>query len=472
MEIHKLLKRQLERQGILYDSLPKDLSRWQDLLKRLNATYIEADNERYRLERLMSVSSLEMKEINSKLEYAQSIAKMGYWQFYADAEVLIWSKGIYNILRLNPSSCTPSRELFFELVHPDYKDKLQFYDESALLKKMNYEYDFPVKIAENKYQWFRTIVRVDSESNILTGVLIDIDNEKKTADNILKLNKELLTTARLAGMSEIATSILHNIGNVMNSATVSTNMIKQNLNEAHQKRLLLLLTMIKENKDNITDFLLNDSKGKHILPYLAKAADTFESDYQINIKEIDLLETSMHHIRDIIAMQQTFSGVSGIVESIDIQALINDVLDLSNIRHSNIRIKQKLESNLIFSSDKSKILQIVVNLIQNARDSVLSCTLKRTKTIGIFAAKVNQDKFSIEITDNGLGIPKENLTKIFSFGFTTKDNGHGFGLHSAALAAEELGGRLKVHSNGLDRGAKFCLQLPIVKSSNKNREKQ
>jgi signal transduction histidine kinase len=66
----------------------------------------------------------------------------------------------------------------------------------------------------------------------------------------------------------------------------------------------------------------------------------------------------------------------------------------------------------------------------------------------------------ISVSDNGVGIPAENLTRIFSHGFTTKQDGHGFGLHSGALAAKELGGSLSVQSDGPGHGATFTLELP------------
>jgi two-component system NtrC family sensor kinase len=61
-----------------------------------------------------------------------------------------------------------------------------------------------------------------------------------------------------------------------------------------------------------------------------------------------------------------------------------------------------------------------------------------------------------------VGIAPENLTRIFSHGFTTRTDGHGFGLHSAALAAQQMGGRLTAQSDGPGRGATFTLELPVA----------
>jgi signal transduction histidine kinase len=65
------------------------------------------------------------------------------------------------------------------------------------------------------------------------------------------------------------------------------------------------------------------------------------------------------------------------------------------------------------------------------------------------------------VTDNGIGIPAENFKRLFEHGFTTKQEGHGFGLHSCALAVRELGGDIQTRSDGIGTGATFSLRLPL-----------
>ena len=74
-------------------------------------------------------------------------------------------------------------------------------------------------------------------------------------------------------------------------------------------------------------------------------------------------------------------------------------------------------------------------------------------------------RVQIAVMDNGVGIPAENMTRIFNHGFTTREKGHGFGLHSAALAAREMGGTLNAHSDGPGQGATFILELPLQPES-------
>ena len=75
--------------------------------------------------------------------------------------------------------------------------------------------------------------------------------------------------------------------------------------------------------------------------------------------------------------------------------------------------------------------------------------------------RVVDDMVEISVKDNGVGIPKENLRKIFQHGFTTRSDGHGFGLHGSAIAATQMHGSLSVDSAGDDQGATFVLRVPI-----------
>lgn len=113
--------------------------------------------------------------------------------------------------------------------------------------------------------------------------------------------------------------------------------------------------------------------------------------------------------------------------------------------------------------DKHKILQILTNLLRNAKHAVEDFG----RPAGRIAVTIDADgeRSRIAVTDNGVGIAPENLTRIFRHGFTTKKNGHGFGLHSGANAAKEMSGRLSVHSAGPGTGATFTLELPVAKTT-------
>jgi len=110
--------------------------------------------------------------------------------------------------------------------------------------------------------------------------------------------------------------------------------------------------------------------------------------------------------------------------------------------------------------DKHTVLQILVNLIRNAKYACDEST-RSDKLVTVRIFKHGNDGVNIQITDNGVGIPRENLSRLFSRGFTTRSDGHGFGLHSCLLATKEMGGALTAHSDGSGLGAVFTLVLPV-----------
>ena len=161
-------------------------------------------------------------------------------------------------------------------------------------------------------------------------------------------------------------------------------------------------------------------------------------------------------------MQQNYARVSGIIESLSIRALVEDALQMNAAalaRHGILVIRDFHEVPVI-SIDKHKVLQILVNLIRNAKYAI-DAAARRDKRLSV-SIKVNERQMiEVTVSDNGIGIAPENLTRIFSHGFTTKRDGHGFGLHSGALAAKEMGGSLSSFSEGAGKGATFVLQLPL-----------
>lgn len=184
-------------------------------------------------------------------------------------------------------------------------------------------------------------------------------------------------------------------------------------------------------------------------------------------QEIHRLGEQIKHIEEIVAMQETVSGTSGIAEKLSLADVVNNAISMckSSIEKRNIEIKKDITDNILLTTDKNKLLQIIVNLIQNANDAVSSTNYDFNKKISIKVTKNPQEAVDIIVYDNGIGIDTEHLNKIFNFGFTTKPNGHGYGLHSSAIAAKELGGTLQAKSAGIGYGAEFILTLPLAYTS-------
>jgi two-component system, sensor histidine kinase ChiS len=278
----------------------------------------------------------------------------------------------------------------------------------------------------------------------------------------LEKARQLLETSRQAGMAEVATNILHNVGNVLNSVNVSGRLILDKVESSKVSGIAKAVALLESHKNDLPAFLEDQFTGKRLLNYLSKL-DGYLSQEQVEIqKEVQSLLSNILHIKKIVAMQQSYARVSEALETLNIEDLVEDALQLNcgALETGRIKVVREYSKTQPIPVDKHRVLQILVNLIRNAMQA-FGDTARNDKQVTLRITKEN-DRIRIAIIDNGIGIPKENMDRIFGHGFTTRKEGHGFGLHSSALAAKELGGALAVFSEGSGRGAKFTLDLPTT----------
>ncbi len=274
----------------------------------------------------------------------------------------------------------------------------------------------------------------------------------------------LVEISRQAGMAEVATSVLHNVGNVLNSVNVSCSVLVEKMGGKRIASLAKACALLSEKKD-VSDFLRSDPGGAKIPGFLTRLSSRMEEEREDMLAELALLARNIDHIKEIVAMQQAYATVSGVSETVAVTDLIEDSIRMngsSYVRH-NVTIRREYAEVPPVHVEKHKALQILVNLIGNARHA---CADHGTEN-GTVTIRVRPDAGFVitEISDNGIGIPPENLTRVFAHGFTTRKEGHGFGLHSSALAAVELGGSLTATSDGSGEGATFTLRLPVAEST-------
>jgi signal transduction histidine kinase len=195
--------------------------------------------------------------------------------------------------------------------------------------------------------------------------------------------------------------------------------------------------------------------------FIAMLSEHLGAEQQVLIENMESLQKNVDHIKEIVAMQQNYARVVGVVETVAPASLVEDAFRIhaSSLEQHRIEVVREFALMPPVSLDKHKVLQILVNLIANARDALRECDGPKRLSLCINQTTTNTVKF--QISDSGGGIAPENLVKIFQHGFTTKPTGHGFGLHSGANAAREMGGCLSVQSDGAGRGATFTLELPM-----------
>jgi signal transduction histidine kinase len=271
-----------------------------------------------------------------------------------------------------------------------------------------------------------------------------------------------LISARRNGMAEIATSVLHNVGNVLNSVNVSACLLREKLHSSKTSGLTKAVQLIGEHAADLGEFLSHDERGKRLPGYLQKLAEALGDEQRSMVDEIGLLTKNIDHIKDIVATQQSYAGASAGSETAQICDLIEDAVRINAgaLVRQDVTVVKELAVVPSMPLDKHRILQILVNLISNAKYA-MDGVPGRPHEVTIRVDAADPRALRIHVIDNGEGIPAENLSRIFSHGFTTRKDGHGFGLHSCMAAAKAMGGALLVHSEGRGSGATFTLELPV-----------
>lgn len=289
-----------------------------------------------------------------------------------------------------------------------------------------------------------------------------IEAKEQARAELVQAQQRLIDLSRRSGMAEVASSVLHNVGNVLNSVNVSASLVAGKVKDSRMGKLKALVGLLADHRNDLQQFLETDAKGQRVLPYLGNLVTHFEQEQHGLLSELDLLTAHVGHIKQIIATQQNYAKVSGLIETFDMRELVEDAIRIAEpgLQSRQITLLRQYEDAPPVSSDKHQILQILLNLLRNARQAVEDAhRAERVIRVRIQAATGNLVR--IEVKDSGVGIESENLTRIFGHGFTTRADGHGFGLHSGALAAKQLGGELTAESEGPGLGATFTLVLPV-----------
>ena len=305
------------------------------------------------------------------------------------------------------------------------------------------------------------------------SVINQINHELQTANDRLEervqertrelkeAERELVDAARMAGMAEIATNVLHNVGNVLNSVNISAELVTRKLKNSKTQGLGKAVRMMNEHATDLGQFITEDEKGKLLPRYFNELVDSIANEQVQLIEELAQLTKSIDHIKEIVTTQQTYAGAARLIEPLKVSDLFEDALRMNSgalSRHHVTVIKDYQDSPLIMG-DKHRLLLILINLISNAKFAMSHVDHPREMTLGIRI--VDPTTLHISVRDRGEGIAPENQARIFNHGFTTRKDGHGFGLHSCALAAVEMDGRLYVHSDGPGQGALFTLEIPL-----------
>ncbi len=309
----------------------------------------------------------------------------------------------------------------------------------------------------------RSFAQINQMNRALLAANDELERRVEERTRELKdTQTELLDTARQAGMAEIATNVLHNVGNVLNSVNISADLVSRQLRHSKAQGLGKAMQLMNEHPGDLGRFLTEDEKGKLLPGYLNQLVLAIAQEQQGMSAELGQLSKSVDHIKDIVATQQSYAGTSSLLQALSISELLDDALRMhaGALTRHHVTVLKEFSDVPRIMGDKHRLLLILINLIGNAKHAMANVT-DRERTLTL-SAVIDGDNLNISVRDQGEGISAQNMTRIFVHGFTTRKDGHGFGLHSCALAAVEMNGHLSAHSDGPGRGALFTLQIPLI----------
>ncbi len=312
----------------------------------------------------------------------------------------------------------------------------------------------------------RPIQNADETIHRFIAIEADITERIRQEEERMRLHQELLDVSRKAGMAEIATGVLHNVGNILNSLNVSVSVIRKQFAKSAFAKLESVCNMLADHEETFADFVREDQRGRKIPAYLQLVTNAIGQERETVESEFDDLLRNVEHINQIVMAQQSMASSKRLIQKLDVAELIADALNANKaaLIGNCICVETRIDpSASTIQSEKHRILQILINLIKNAKEAHQGHGT--TKPSVVIEATIQDDLLVISVEDNGPGIAPDKLSQIFQHGFTTKDDGHGFGLHSSANAAGELGGTLTAYSGGPNCGARFELRVPTQQNS-------
>jgi signal transduction histidine kinase len=319
-------------------------------------------------------------------------------------------------------------------------------------------------IAETKDLSRQFTARTNDEVGSLADAFNDMARNLDAAQSELKdTHQKLMVAAREAGMAEVASGVLHNVGNVLNSVNTCVAMMRKQAGESRIENLGKTLDLIEERKEDLAEFLTRDERGQKVLPYLRCLAERLSEEHNETATILGNLTRHIEHIIEIVSLQQSVAKSASVIEPVMLNEVIADATAICSESLTRHQVELVIECADLppVCLDRHQVLQILVNLISNAKQAASAGGNGHGKRVAVRLHPLDSDTVRIEVSDNGIGIRKEDMTRIFAHGFTTRKDGHGFGLHSAALAAQQLGGSIEAASDGAGQGATFTLTLPF-----------
>jgi signal transduction histidine kinase len=405
---------------------------------------------------------VELEALSVRFGIATRAAHAGVWEWRERTDVSWWNDTMFGIYGLPPASSPPNFSAVCNMIHPDDLPTAMAIWGSALNGSGEIRAQFRVMRPDG------TVAHVEQAAVLLTdpgtsdrrvvGITLDVSERVAAEQRERLLQKQLREASHQSGMAEVATGVLHNVGNVLNSLGVSSSTVRARLRMSQLERLERVAALIDTNQHALGEFFVNDPRGRRLPEYLTALAGQLRQDVGDLDHELDAIDDHVHYLCKIVQAQQSFAKGSGAEEAVNVRELLETALTLKGQELRSAQITRDIPDLPEVWTNRYKLLQVVVNFVANASDAIAGNEPGK-RQIAV-RAHLTGDWLEIAVQDSGVGMAAELLDRVWEFGFTTKTHDHGFGLHSSALAAQQLGGSVAASSAGPGQGACFSVKIP------------
>ena len=293
-----------------------------------------------------------------------------------------------------------------------------------------------------------------------------LDLEEETRRETSEVAIQVKRLAVKAGQGQTAMGVLHNISNILNSINISVQNIREITKDSKVPQLLKANELFELHRHNIQEYITTDEAGRFLPQFYKEVGELFHKDHHNLRDEIGDLQRNINLVKDLIHTQQNYANRKTAFKHFHLTRLIKDALkiELLDLKKQRVTVDERYEGLDRILGDKSRVLHVFLNLIRNAVEALIAAKTK-DRRLWIRMMPTDLGRVTVFLRDNGIGMTPGQLKKIFSFGFTTKVEGHGFGLHTSLETMRELGGSLSGFSDGLERGSEFTLEFPLAEKN-------
>jgi signal transduction histidine kinase len=405
----------------------------------------------------------ELEALSIRFEIATRAAQAGLWEWQESNGELWWNDTMYAIYGLTRGDCQLTLAGAIAAIHPDDVALAQAAWDAALQDAGQLHVQFRILRPDRSIAHVDTLAVVVTDPNSrqrrLVGITLDVSQRAFAEQRERLLQKQLRAASHQSGMAEVATGVLHNVGNVLNSLGVSSSTAQSRLRTLQLERVTRVAELLAEHRDALGEFLNGNARGRLLPEYLSTLGAQLQKDASELQAEMGAIADHVRYLREIVQTQQSAARSAGAAELVSVRELVEAAIALRSQELRGAHITRDIPALPEVLTDRYKLLQIIINFVANACDAVSEQQTGEQRII--VRAREIDEQIEIAVEDSGVGIAAQLLPRVWEFGFTTKARGHGFGLHSSAVAAQQLGGTVSAASDGPGQGARFAVRIPI-----------